>query len=139
MRKLFLVAFAAFSMVAGTVSAQQMTQSSAAEPPSAGRAPQAINGVGQLDVRVKDEQGNPVRNASIELKSRRTDGFLCEAYSTTDARGIALDSLGRPGMPPLHMGNLKVKVKAKGFRTAELDVPYTSLNEPLRVTLVRKG
>jgi len=36
------------------------------------------------------------------------------------------------------MGNLKFKVKAKGYRTQEIEVPASSLNEPVRVTMVRK-
>ncbi len=41
-------------------------------------------------------------------------------------------------LPPIHMGTLKLKVKAKGFKTMEIEVPASSLNEPVRVTLVRK-
>jgi hypothetical protein len=31
-----------------------------------------------------------------------------------------------------------LKIKAKGYKTQEIEVPASSLNEPVRVTLVRK-
>lgn len=136
MRKLFLVVFTL--VLVGTGAAQQTSTQTDVEPPNMGRAPKEMNGVGRLDLRVFDEQGNPVRGAFAELESRRTDGFFCESFSYTDARGIALDQFGRPGMPPIHMGNLTLKVKAKGYETLKMDVSHNALNEPVRVTLVRK-
>ncbi len=138
MRKLLLVAFT-LALVAGSAAAQQTSTQTSGDVPSVGRAPQQMNGIGRLDLRVFDEQGNPVQGAFAHLESRRTDGFFCEAFSYTNARGIAVDQFDRPGVPPLHMGNLKLKVKAKGFRTTEIDVPHSALNEPVRVTLARKN
>ena len=127
MRKLFLatlVIAAAFSVAA----AQQPTNSS--DIPNMGKAPTQPNGIGRLDARVFDEAGNPVRGASLKLESERTDGYFCESWNSSDERGVSV-------LPPLHMGNLKLIVKAKGYETLKLNVPTDSLNEPVRVTLVK--
>ncbi len=99
--------------------------------PSLGVAPKAPNGVGRADVRVFDEKGNPIRNAYVKLESTRTDGFFCESWGDTDANGVI-------ALPPIHMGSLKLKVKAKGYRQQELDVPADSLGDPVHVTLKKK-
>ena len=101
------------------------------DPPSTGVAPKAINGVGRADVRVYDEHGNPIKDAYVKLESSRTDGFFCESWNTTDARGLA-------ALPPLHMGNLKFKIKAKGYQSQEVIVPFSDLGEPIRVTMKHK-
>ena len=101
------------------------------DPPNMGAAPKEANGVGRLDLRVVDESGNPVRNARAKLESTRTDGYFCESWNDTDERGVAV-------LPPIHMGTLKLKVKAKGYKTMEIEVPASSLNQPVRITLVKK-
>jgi len=100
-------------------------------PPNMGRAPKEINGIGRLDLRVFDENGNPIPNAYAELESRRTDGFSCESFGYTNTNGVL-------PMPPLHMGNLTLKVKAKGYRNAKLEVDRNSLGEPVTVRLAKK-
>ena len=102
------------------------------DPPNMGRAPQQANGVGRLDLRVVDQDGNPIENAHAKLESTRTDGYFCESWNDTDARGVAV-------LPPIHMGTLKLKIKAKGFKTLEVAVDAASLNEPVRVVLVKKS
>ena len=99
--------------------------------PSHGIAPKAPNGVGRADVRVFDEKGNPIRNAYVKLESTRTDGFFCESWGETDANGII-------ALLPIHMGSLRLKVKAKGFRPQDLDVPAEDLGQPVHVTLKKK-
>lgn len=101
------------------------------ELPSQGIAPKVVNGVGRADVRVFDESGNPIRNAYVKLESTRSDGFFCESWNNTDEHGLA-------GLPPLHMGNLKLKVKAKGYRTQEVEVLAADLGNPVRITLKKK-
>ena len=101
------------------------------EPPSQGIAPKEPNGIGRADVRVFDESGNPIRNAYIKLESTRNDGFFCESWGETDARGII-------ALLPIHMGSLKLKVKAKGYRAQELEVPASELGNPVHVTLKKK-
>jgi hypothetical protein len=98
---------------------------------SQGIAPKVPNGIGRADVRVFDEKGNPIRNAYVKLESTRSDGFFCESWGDTDENGIIR-------LLPIHMGSLKFKVKAKGFRPQELDVPADSLGEPVQVTLKKK-
>jgi hypothetical protein len=110
--------------------AQEPTQNQG-DPPNRGVAPKVANGIGRADVRVFDESGNPIRNAYVKLESTRSDGFFCESWGDTDDRGTI-------ALPPLHMGTLKLKIKAKGFKTQELEVPAESLSEPVRVTLARK-
>ena len=101
------------------------------DSPSTGMAPKVINGIGRADVRVRDEKGNPIKDAYVKLESTRTDGFFCESWNSTDAHGIA-------ALPPIHMGNLKLKIKAKGYQSQELDIPFDQLGDPVRVTLKRK-
>ena len=99
--------------------------------PSQGVAPKVPNGIGRADVRVFDEKANPIRNAYVKLESTRSDGFFCESWGETDANG-------RIALLPIHMGSLKLKVKAKGFRQQELDVPADELGDPVHVTLKKK-
>ncbi|HEX8456991.1 MAG TPA: carboxypeptidase-like regulatory domain-containing protein [Pyrinomonadaceae bacterium] len=132
MRKLFLATLliiATFSVAA----AQNAGTSSSGQSdiPNMGKAPTQPNGIGRLDARVFDEAGNPVRGVSLKLESERTDGFFCESWNTSDERGVAV-------LPPLHMGTLKLIVKAKGYETQKINVPADSLNEPFRITLVKK-
>jgi hypothetical protein len=133
MRKLFLatlIIIATFSVAA----AQDMASSSSSSQsdiPNMGKAPTQPNGIGRLDARVYDQAGNPVRGAYLKLESERTDGFFCESWNSSDERGVSV-------LPPLHMGSLKLIVKAKGYETQKINVPAESLNEPFRVTLVKK-
>jgi hypothetical protein len=124
---------AALLILAATfaVALSQERSQSQNDPPSRGVAPKVENGVGRADVRVFDESGNPIRNAYVKLESTRTDGFFCESWGDTDEHGII-------ALPPLHMGTLKLKVKAKGFKTQELEVPAGDLGNPVRVTLKKK-
>lgn len=132
MRKLFIVSL----IIAATFAISQAQGGNPSqnpdEPQNMGIAPKAPNGIGRADVRVYDESGNPIRNALVKLESNRSDGYFCETdWGLTNDRGVMV-------LPPLHMGELKFKVKAKGYRSQELDVPASSLGDPIRVTLVRK-
>ena len=131
MRKLLIAALiitASFS-----VGLSQDTTSSQAtdETQNMGQAPTQPNGIGRLDLRVLDETGSPIRGAYAKLESTRSDGYFCESWNSTNERGVSV-------LPPIHMGSLKLTVKAKGYRTQKLDLAPGSLGEPVRVTLVRK-
>jgi hypothetical protein len=130
MRKFFIAALivvASFS--AGLAQTQEGgTQN---EIPNMGRAPKEINGVGRLDLRIVDEDGNPVKGAYAHLESERTDGYFCESWNSSDDRGVAV-------LPPIHMGKLTLKVKAKGYETQKIEVSLDSLSEPVRVVLHKK-
>jgi hypothetical protein len=107
-------------------------QTNSNEIPNMGRAPKQADGVGRLDLRVVDQDGNPVQGVRADLQSKRTGGFLCESWNWTDARGVAV-------LPPLHMGKLTLKLSAKGFQTQTIQVDAASLDAPVRVTLVKKS
>jgi len=120
-------------MIAATFSvglAQNQTENPS-NPPSRGIAPKSENGIGRADVRVVDQNGNPVSNALVKLESNRSDGFFCESWDNTNEHGVAV-------LPPIHMGTLKFIVKAKGFHKQEIEVPASSLGDPIRVTLRSK-
>lgn len=102
------------------------------EVPNMGRAPRQTDGVGRLDLRVVDQDGNPVQGVRADLKSKRSDGFVCESWNWTDARGVSV-------LPPLHMGKLTLKLSAKGFQTQTIQVDAASLNDPVRVVMVKKS
>ena len=121
-----LVILAAFTIAF----AQEQTRSSD-DPPSQGLAPKIVNGVGRADVRVRDENGNPIKDAYVKLESTRTDGYFCESWDNTNDRGITV-------LPPIHMGSLKLKIKAKGYQSQEIEVPADQLGDPVRVTLKKK-
>jgi hypothetical protein len=101
------------------------------EIPNMGRAPKQADGVGRLDLRVVDEDGNPVQGVRADLKSNRAGGFLCESWNWTDARGVAV-------LPPRHMGKLTLKLSAKGYETQKLEVNAADLDQPVRVVLHKK-
>lgn len=131
MRKLLLVALLLAS-ASGAALAQEPNNSGQNEIPNMGRAPREVDGVGRLDLRVVDQNGNPVQGVRADFKSYRTNGMLCEAWNWTDARGVSV-------IPPLHIGNrLELVIKAKGYETLKLNLSPGQLGEPVRVTLVSK-
>jgi hypothetical protein len=127
MRKLIIASLLLVSAF-GAASAQ----TGGNDVPNMGRAPKQTDGVGRLDLRVVDEDGNPVQGVRADLQSKRGGGFLCESWNWTDARGVAV-------LPPLHMGKLTLKLSAKGFETQTVQVDASSLDQPVRVTLVKKS
>ncbi|HYG82185.1 MAG TPA: carboxypeptidase-like regulatory domain-containing protein [Pyrinomonadaceae bacterium] len=132
MRKFFIAALivaASFSL--GLAQTQEGGNQTPNEIPNMGRAPKEINGVGRLDLRIVDEDGRPVEGAYAHLESERTDGFFCESWNSSDDRGVAV-------LPPIHMGKLTLKVKAKGYKTVKIEVPLDTLNQPVRVVMARK-
>ena len=121
----------AASFSAGLAQGQEGTHQGSNEIPNMGRAPKEVNGIGRLDLRVVDQDGNPVKGAYAHLESERTDGYFCESWNSSDDRGVAV-------LPPIHMGKLTLKVKAKGYKTAKIEVPLDTLNQPVRVVLAKK-
>lgn len=133
MRKLFittLIIAASFSLSLGQ-GQQGVSAQNNDDIPNMGRAPSQPNGIGRLDLRIVDENGNPVKGAFAKLESSRSDGFFCESWSPTNDKGVAV-------LPPIHMGTLKLIIKAKGYQTLKIDVPASSLSEPVHVTLHSK-
>ena len=132
MRKLFIASLMiAASFAVGAAQTGNPSQNTD-EPQNMGVAPKAPNGIGRADVRVTDKDGNPIRNALVKLESTRSDGYFCETdWGLTNDRGVIV-------LPPLHMGELKFKVKAKGYRSMEMEVPASALANPIRVGLAPK-
>jgi hypothetical protein len=126
MRKLFLSTLfitAAFALA--------QAQQSQGDTPNQGRAPSQPNGIGRLDARVFDAAGSPVSKVYLKLESERSDGYYCESWNTTDERGVAV-------LPPIHMGRLRLVVKAKGYENQKLDLDASTLGDPVRITLKKK-
>jgi hypothetical protein len=95
------------------------------------RAPLQPDGIGRAVVVVRDENGNPVPGAYAKLESIWGSDNFCESWATTGEKGwVALN--------PIHMGRLKLMVKAKGYQTQKIDVTASSLSEPVHVTLTKK-
>jgi hypothetical protein len=97
-----------------------------------GHAPHGLDGVGRVDARIMDEQGNPIKGAKLKLKSHRTNGILCESWNTSNECGQAL-------LPPLHIGpELTLTIEATGFVKQMIKIDSGSLNQPIEIRLVRK-
>jgi hypothetical protein len=124
MRKLIIASL----LVAAAFGAASAQTGQSNDIPNMGHAPKQADGVGRLDLRVVDENGNPVKGVRADLQSKRPGGFLCESWNWTDARGVAV-------LPPLHMGSLTLKLSAKGFETQTVQVNASNLDEPVRVVL----
>jgi len=103
------------------------------EPRNMGRAPKKLDDLGRMDLRVFDEQGNPVKGAKARLTTTRPNGIFCDCDNVTDATGRAV-------LPAIHIGKeLKLEVKAPGFESLEQIVPAEQLAEPFKVTLQSKN
>lgn len=126
MRKLIIATLLVASAF-GAASAQTNN-----EIPNMGRAPRQTDGIGRLDLRIVDQNGNPVQGVRADLQSRRSDGFLCESWNWTDARGVSV-------LPPLHMGKLTLKLSAKGYQTQKVVIDAGSLDQPIRLVLQKKS
>jgi hypothetical protein len=127
MRRL-LIATLLVASAFGAASAQTNNN----EIPNMGRAPKQADGVGRLDLRVVDANGDPVQGVRADLQSKRSGGFLCESWNWTDVRGVAV-------LPPLHMGKLTLKLSAKGYQTQKIEVNAADLDQPVRIVLQKKS
>jgi hypothetical protein len=125
MRKLIIATLLVVSAF-GAASAQNN------EIPNMGRAPKQADGIGRLDLRVVDQDGNPIEGVRADLQSKRAGGFLCESWNWTDARGVSV-------LPPLHMGKLTLKLSAKGYETQKIEIDAASLDQPVRIVLQKKS
>jgi hypothetical protein len=132
MRKLFIASLMIAASFAVGMAQDGNPSQNTDEPQNMGIAPKAPNGIGRADVRVTDKDGNPIRNALVKLESTRSDGYFCETdWGLTNDRGVIV-------LPPLHMGELKFRVKAKGYHSMDMEVPASALANPIRVGLARK-
>ncbi|MBD0369967.1 MAG: carboxypeptidase regulatory-like domain-containing protein [Pyrinomonadaceae bacterium] len=131
MRKLFLAALiiaAAFSV--GLAQGPNETKSTE-ELLKMGRAPQGTDGIGRAVIEVEDMNGNPVPFALVNLSSIWGGDQFCESYGQTNKDGVI-------ALLPIHMGKLKLKVKAKGYRTEEVVIDPSTLGAPVVVKMEKK-
>ena len=131
MRKLILA-----SLLVAATSGMALAQNGVAQTgnndiPNMGQAPKQPDGIGRLDLRVVDENGNPIKGVRADLASHRPGGFLCESWNWTDARGVSV-------LPPLHMGQLTLKLSAKGYETEKIEINASDLGQPVRVVMHSK-
>jgi hypothetical protein len=132
MRKLFFAALiiaAAFSL--GLAQQGPSETKSTEELLKMGRAPGGTDGIGRAVIEVEDMQGNPVPIAQVLLSSIWGGDNYCESYGGVNRDGVI-------ALLPIHMGKLKLKVKAKGYKTYETTIDPATLNEPVVVKLEKK-
>jgi hypothetical protein len=132
MRKLFLAALiiaAAFSMGLAQQGPNETKPTN--ELLKMGRAPGANDGIGRAVIEVKDANGNPVPSAYVTLSSIWGGDNFCESYGAVNSDGVI-------ALLPIHMGKLKLKVKAKGYKTQEITIDPATLNAPVAVKLEKK-
>lgn len=131
MRKLFIAALIITAAFGFAPAQQDSTQQSLENITRLARAPQSVDGVGRAVVVVSDKDGNPIQNAYAKMDSVWGGDHFCESWGSTNSQGaIALN--------PIHMGKLKLMVKAKGYETQKIEVDAGSLSAPVHVTLARK-
>ncbi|MBD0326848.1 MAG: hypothetical protein ICV68_10470 [Pyrinomonadaceae bacterium] len=131
MRKLFIAALIVAAAFIIAPAQQETTQQSLEEITRLARAPQQPDGMGRAVILVSDKDGNPIGNAYAKLESVWGGDQFCESWGSTN-------SIGALALNPIHMGKLKLMVKAKGYQTQKIEVDASTLSEPVRVTLARK-
>ena len=132
MRKLFASALIIAAVCLVGIAQDNSSSQSREEMSKLARAPQQVDGIGRAVVFVTDEGGNPVKGAYATLESTWGGDHYCESFGSTDGDGAI-------ALLPIHMGTLRLVVKAKGYETSKMPVSLNSLSEPLHVTLSRKS
>ncbi len=107
------------------------------EPPFMGHGVLGPNRVARMDLRVRDQNENPVQNANVGVVSERPPGlppdFICDCQGQTDPKGQYL-------APPIHVGSqVTLTVNAKGYEPFQTTLPEKSLSQPVHVTLILPG
>ncbi len=131
MRKFFTAALIVAATFSFALAQQETTQQALANITRLAHAPSMPDGIGRAVILVSDKDGNPINNAYAKMESVWGGDQFCESWGTTG-------SLGALALNPIHMGKLKLTIKAKGYETQKITVDASSLSEPVRVTLVRK-
>lgn len=131
MRRLIFAALLVAATFATATAQDKASPSNMSDIPNMGHAPKQADGIGRLDLRVVDEDGNPIKGVRADLQSNRASGFLCESWNWTDARGVSV-------LPPLHIGKLSLKLSAKGYETQKIEVNAADLDQPVRIVMHKK-
>ena len=131
MRKAIMSVLVMATMLSMGMAQNNASSQSREEIAKFARAPIETEGIGRAAVFVSDANGDPVKGAYATLESTWGRDNFCESFGWTNNNGAI-------ALLPIHMGTLKLIVKAKGFETLKTDVSASSLSEPVRVTMVRK-
>jgi hypothetical protein len=131
MRKVFMSALMIATMFSIGMAQDNASSQSREEIAKFARAPIEAEGIGRAAVFVSDVNGDPVKGAYATLESTWGRDNFCESFGWTNNNGAI-------ALLPIHMGTLKLIVKAKGFETSKIDVTASSLSQPVRVTMVPK-
>ncbi|MFN2598651.1 MAG: CHAT domain-containing protein, partial [Pyrinomonadaceae bacterium] len=107
----------------------QQNEQTLGHGPTNGRSPSV-----RMDLRVVDQDGNPINGVHAKLASERGDnGLKCDCEHYTQGNGAIL-------MDPIHFTRtLKLTLEAKGFEPLQINVNPSDLNQPYRVALQAKG
>jgi hypothetical protein len=132
MRKLLASAIIIMALCLIGTAQDDAAQLSREEAARLAKAPSAVDGIGRAVVFVSDENGNPIKGAHATLESTWGGDHYCESFGSTGREGAI-------ALLPIHMGTLRLVVKAKGYQTSKTTISTSSLSEPLRVTLSRKS
>lgn len=92
----------------------------------------AKDGIGRAVVEVVNQDGKTISNAGITLESKWGLDEFCESFGPTNSQGAI-------ALPPIHMGDLRLVVKAKGYETVKMVISREDLARPIRVSLKKKG
>lgn len=94
--------------------------------------PAARDAMGRAVVEVVGPDGAPLFDALVTLESKWSGGTQrCESFGGTNRHGAI-------ALPAIHIGDLKLVVKAKGFATYKAVVAPSDLARPIRVTMAKK-
>jgi CHAT domain-containing protein/tetratricopeptide (TPR) repeat protein len=107
----------------------QSNQPTLGHGPTNNRAPSV-----RMDLRVVDQDGNPIDGVKAKLESERgSNGLKCDCEHVTNVDGSIL-------MDPIHFTRtLKLTLNAKGFEPLQINVNPSDLNQPYKVVLQAKG
>lgn len=131
MRKLFISALIIASAFTLGIAQESTPLQTRDEISKLAKAPIETEGVGRAVVFVSDVNGEPIKGAHATLESLWGRDNFCESFGWTNNNGAI-------ALLPIHMGTLKLIVKAKGYKTASVEVATRSLSEPINVTLTPK-
>ena len=128
MRKLFMSALIITAALSYGMAQDNTSSQSRDDIAKLARAPIEADGIGRAAVFVSDTNGNAVKGAYATLESYWGRDHFCESFGWTNKNGAI-------ALLPIHMGSLRLIVKAKGYKTSNVEVVPRALSEPIVVTL----
>jgi hypothetical protein len=131
MRKIFISALIVLATCAAGLGQEDTSKYTVEQLARLAVAPAAKDGLGRAVIAVADESGNPIPDADVTLESKWGGNELCESFGGTNSHGAI-------ALLPIHMGDLKLTIKAKGFVTTRMVVAREDLGRPIHVEMHRK-